>query len=65
MFLILVGIFILAGKSTLFCPGLEGCGRSCVGRERERGTGELEPPLLIATVVNLHTALLTMETMEE
>lgn len=36
VFLILVGIFILAGKSTLFCSGLEGCGRSCVGHERER-----------------------------
>lgn len=30
-----------------------------------RGTGELEPPLFIATVVSLHTALLTMETMKE
>lgn len=32
---------------------------------RERGTGELEPPLFIPTVVSLHPALLAMEIMKE
>lgn len=32
---------------------------------REIGTGELEPPLFVPTVVSLHTALLTVATVKE
>lgn len=64
VFLILVGIFILAGRSTLFCPGLERCGRSYVGSE-SRQELELEPPLFSLTVVSPNAALLAMATVKE